>query len=138
MDVEYQSMQPTLVYINGAYWGIQNFREQYNPSYFERLYGVDEKEIELLKSPRYFTEIDEGNDIHYNAAYDFMANNDLGLEQNFDYIKTQLEIDNFLDYWISMLYMSNSDWPANNVQILAPWKRRWKMAVHVCRYRYHD
>ena len=128
MDVEYQSMQPTLVYINGAYWGIQNFREQYNPSYFERLFGVDKKEIELLKSPRYFTEIDEGNDIHYNAAYDFMANNDLGLEQNFDYIKTQLEIDNFLDYWISMLYMSNSDWPANNVQIWRPGNEdgRWR------------
>ncbi len=129
MDVEYQSMQPTLVYINGEYWGIQNFREQYNPNYLNRLYGVDKKEIELLKRPRYLTEIAEGDDIHYNAVYDFMAENDLGAAQNFDYVKTQFEIDNFLDYWISMLYMSNSDWPANNLQL-------WRPANENGRWRY--
>ncbi len=128
MDVEYQSMQPTLVYINGEYWGIQNFREQYNPNYLERLHGVDKKEIELLKKPRYLTEIDEGDDIHYNAAYDFMDANDLSLDANFEYIKTQFEIDNFLDYWISNLYMSNSDWPANNLQLWRPGNEngRWR------------
>ena len=128
MDVEHQSIQPTLVYINGEYWGIQNFREQYNPNYLERLHGVNKKEIELLKRPRYLIEIDEGDDVHYNAAYDFMRDNDLSVESNFDYIKTQFEIDNFLDYWISMLYMSNSDWPANNLQLWRPGNEngRWR------------
>ena len=129
MDVEHQSMQPALVYINGAYWGIQNFRERYNTNYFERLDDeVDGKELDLLARPRYLTEIKEGDDIHYNAVYDFMADNDLGLESNFDYIKTQFEIDNFLDYWISMLYVSNSDWPANNLQLWRPGDEdgRWR------------
>ncbi len=120
MDVEYQSMQPTVVYINGAYWGIQNFRERYSIDYFERLYEVDKNEIELLARPRYLTEIKEGDDIHYNAAYDFMADNDLGLASNFDYIETQFDIDNVLDYWISNLYMCNGDWPANNLQLWRP------------------
>ena len=131
MDVEHQSMQPTLVYINGEYWGIQNFRERYNTNYFERLDDeVEGKEIDLLKNPRYLTLVDikEGDNIHYNALYDFMEDNDLGLEPNFEYIKTQFEIDNFLDYWISMLYVSNSDWPANNLQVWRPRNEdgRWR------------
>ncbi|GEM_PF-1387272 len=131
MDVEYQSMQPTLVYINGEYWGIQNFRERYDTDYFERLDDeVDGKEIDLLKNPRYLNLVDikEGDDILYNALYDFMEDNDLDLESNFNYIKTQFEIDNFLDYWISMLYISNSDWPANNLQVWRPRNEdgRWR------------
>ncbi len=128
MDVEHQSMQPTLVYINGEYWGIQNFREKYNTGYFKRLFDVDEKKMELLKKPRYLTEIGEGDDIHYNAVYDFMVDNDLSVEQNFDYIKTQFDINNVLDYWISNLYMSNADWPANNLQLWRPKQEdgRWR------------
>ncbi len=132
-DVEHQSMRPTLVYINGEYWGIQNFRELYSTDYFKTLYDVDEKEIDLLKRPRVETDIKEGDDIHYNNLYDFMAENDLNVDQNFDYVKTQFEIDNFLDYWISMLYISNADWPSNNVQL---WRPRQEDGMW--RYMYMD
>ncbi|MFT5386163.1 MAG: hypothetical protein ACI81W_003575, partial [Saprospiraceae bacterium] len=119
-DVEYQNFRPTLVYINGEYWGIQNFRDLYGGEYFDAFFDVKEEDLDLVKSPKLSNDVKEGSDEHYNNLYFFVDNNDLSVDQNYEYFKTQFDIENFLDYWISMTYMSSADWPANNVQIWRP------------------
>ncbi len=119
-DVEYQNFRPTLVYINGEYYGIQNFKDLYGGDYFDDFHDVKEEELDLIKSPRLKHDIKEGDDVHYNNLYSFVLNNDLSDPSNYEYFKTQFEIDNFIDYWIAMIYMSSSDWPANNIQLWRP------------------
>ena len=119
-DVEYQNYRPTLVYINGEYWGIQNFRDLYGGEYFDAFFDVKEEDLDLVKSPKLSNDVKEGSDSHYNNLYHFVENNALSNEQNYEYFKTQFDIENFLDYWISMTYMASADWPANNVQIWRP------------------
>ena len=119
-DVEYQSYRPTIVYINGEYFGIQNFRDQYSDEYFDGLFDVPEEELDLIENPRIFPEIKKGDDVHYQALYDFAVANDLSDPANYEYFKTQFDIENLIDYWISMMYISSSDWPANNRQLWRP------------------
>jgi len=119
-DVEYQNYRPALVYINGEYFGIQNFRDLYGNEYFENLFDVDKNELDLIKSPLLSNNVKEGDDNHYRALYAFVQNNDLSESDNYDYFKTQFDIKNFMDYWVSMVYMASSDWPANNLQVWRP------------------
>jgi CotH protein/GEVED domain-containing protein/chitobiase/beta-hexosaminidase-like protein/HYR domain-containing protein/lamin tail-like protein/type IX secretion system substrate protein len=132
-DVEYQNYRPTLVYINGEYWGIQNFRDLYGGEYFDAFFDVKEEDLDLIKSPKLENDVKEGSDEHYNNLYNFVENNNLSLDQNYEYFKTQFDIENFLDYWISMTYMASSDWPANNVQVWRPQTPEGKW-----RYMYAD
>ncbi|MFK8055845.1 MAG: lamin tail domain-containing protein [Saprospiraceae bacterium] len=132
-DVEYQSYRPTIVYINGEYFGIQNFRDLYGDEYFDGLFDVPEEELDLVKNPRIYTDIKKGSDVHYQALYDYVLANDLSDPASFDYFKTQFDIENLIDYWISMIYLSSSDWPANNLQIWRP-----KASDGKWRYMYAD
>ncbi len=119
-DVEYQSYRPTLVYINGEYYGIQNFRDLYGGEYFDAFFDVKETELDLIKSPRLSHDIKEGDDQHYQDLYEYVDQHDMSQAEHYQYVRTQLDIENFLDYWIAMIYMSSSDWPANNIQIWRP------------------
>ncbi len=119
-DVEYQNFKPTLVYINGEYFGIQNFKDLYGGDYFDAFHDVPEEELDLIKNPRLGHDVKEGTDVHYNNLFSFVENNDLSEDSNYEYFKTQFDINNLIDYWISMIYMSSSDWPANNLQIWRP------------------
>ncbi len=119
-EVEYQNYQPAVVYINGEYFGIQNFRDLYGNEYFENFFDVEENGLDLIKSPRLSNNVKEGDDNHYNELYNFVENNDLSIPTNYEYFQTQFDLESFMDYWVSMIYMSSSDWPANNLQIWRP------------------
>ncbi len=124
-DLEYQSYRPTVVYLNGAYWGIQNFREKYNEDYFDELYDLpsipgEDGKIDLVKNQEFLRIIKAGDDIHFQNMFNFISDNDLTESSNYEYIKTQLDVNNFINYWVSMLYIANNDWPANNKQIWRP------------------
>ncbi len=132
-EVEYQNYRPTLVYINGEYWGIQNFRDLYGGEYFDAHFDVKEDELDMIKSPRNANVIKEGDDIHYQNLYNYVESNDMSDRSNYEYFQTQFDIESFLDYWISMVYMASSDWPANNLQV---WRER--KATGKWRYMYLD
>lgn len=119
-DVEYQSYRPAVVYINGEYWGIMNFRNLYGGDYFDNFFDVKEENLDLVRTPRLSNIVKEGSDAHYNELFSFVTQNGLSDPANYEYFTTQLDINNFLDYWISMTYMSSGDWPANNVQVWRP------------------
>ena len=115
-DMTFQAYQPAVIYINDEYWGIQNFREFYSDEYFDYEKDIKEEDLQLIKNPSMGTqEIKEGDDVHYRDLYYFVETNDLSQQVNYDYIKSQIDIDNFINYWISMCYIAADDWPANNM-----------------------
>jgi hypothetical protein len=40
----------------------------------------------------------------------------MATNRNYDYIKTQMDVDNFIDYYVAQLYFANVDWPQNNIE----------------------
>lgn len=113
MDMGTQAYQPSAMFLNGEYWGIHNMRERYDKHYLEQTYGIDPENIDLLSGN---ASIDEGTAEHFVALRNFIQNNDLGNSANYDYIKTQMDIDNFIDYQIVNIYAANTDWPGNNIK----------------------
>ncbi len=118
MDFDTQAYRPSVVYINGEYWGIHNIRERYDKHYLERVYDVDPENIDLLTGNE---EVKEGDPHHLRAMRSYAADNDLSKTEHYEHMKTLLDIDHYLDYYTAQVYLGNTDWPQNNIDF---WRLR--------------
>lgn len=112
-----QAYQPTVVFLNGEYWGILNLREYLNSDYLERVYGVKEKELDLMD----INDADKGDNQHWRALLNYLNHHPLRASEHFSYVETQVDIDNFIDYMVANVYANNGDWPHNNTRY---WRKR--------------
>lgn len=120
MNIDYQSYQPCIVFLNGEYWGIHNIREKLNEHYIHSLHGVDPDNVDVLELNKGLKAV-EGDAIVYNEMMDFVEVNDLSLSANYEVMTNYVDIDEYIDYLIAEIYMANSDWPGNNIKA---WRRR--------------
>lgn len=116
--LETQAYQPTVTFVNGEYWGILNIRERYDKYYFKNVCGIGETELDLLEDD---LTAEEGDTVHYDSMATYLSNNSLAIQTNFDYIKTQMDVENMRDYYIANIYYDNTDWPGWNTVF---WRKR--------------
>jgi len=119
LDVDYQEYQPCIHYLNGEYWGILNIREKLNEDYLEANHGVDPDNVDILSGGYYFGVI-EGTDTHYIQMLQFISSNDMTDPDNYDYVATQMDVDEFINYLITEIYVKNTDWPLSNIKFWRP------------------
>jgi hypothetical protein len=112
LRMDTQAYRPIILFINGEYWGIHNLRERYDKHYLNRVYGVDENNIDYLEINA--GQASEGDRIHYNSTTSYLENNNMALKAHYDHARTLIDIENFIDYQISHIYIANTDWPGNN------------------------
>jgi LPXTG-motif cell wall-anchored protein len=128
VDVSKQAYRPSLVFINGMYWGIYNIREKINRHYLEYEFGVDKDNLDLIEHER---NVKVGSVAHYTKLQNFMANNDLSVEDNYDYVKTQMDVDNFMIYQIVQIFIDNQD-GGGNIKFWRPQTQsgRWRWILY--------
>lgn len=133
-NIDYQEFTPAVVFINGEYWGMQNIRERLNNYYVEQNHDdVDADNIDFLKNnhedtiysdncdPTYtINNVKHGDAIHYESMVDFLETNDLSIQSNYEHAKTLIDIDEFINYCIVNIFVSNDDWPNNNTRYWRP------------------
>jgi hypothetical protein len=107
--IETMAYQPTITFVNGEYWGILNLRERFDEYYFKNVCGIEKIDLDFMENDQVGL---PGS--HYNAMYNFLNSNSLAISANFDYIKTQMDVDNMRDYYITNIYYDNTDWPHYN------------------------
>ena len=117
MDVDYQANQPVVLFVNGQYWGVSFLRERFDKSYFKHNNGVKEK-IDFLELNG---EIKKGDATDYNNLIAYIASHDLANSSAYKYVTDRVDINNYLNYMVSEIYMGNLDWPNNNVRY---WKEK--------------
>ncbi|MBE0637672.1 MAG: lamin tail domain-containing protein [Bacteroidales bacterium] len=118
-----QDYQPSVVYLNGEYWGIHNLREKIDEDFLFENFALDSDEVDLLEKNNL---IIEGDNTDFIALYDFIISNDLGDENNFNVVTEQLEITNVIDYFVVELFIINTDWPQNNVKYWKQGDGKWQ------------
>jgi len=114
-DVDYQDYQPALLFVNGTYFGIQNIREKADKHYPENNYGFTDSEIDMLRGygGAKLSEVIAGDDAHYLSIDEYIANNDISIPENYAYVKNNIDIECFMDYLITQLYIANLDFMTN-------------------------
>jgi hypothetical protein len=131
MDLAYQEYRPSVLFINGQYWGIHNIREKMDDHYLKSHYGIDTSNIDLIEISKNVRAAN-GDAVAYNEMINFLSTRNMALQQNYDYIKTKVDIDNFIDYHIAEIYSANGDYPGSNVKL---WRERtstgkWRWMVY--------
>ncbi|MCV6630709.1 MAG: CotH kinase family protein [Flavobacteriaceae bacterium] len=133
--VDYQAYRPSVLYLNGQYWGIYNMREMITPHHFKYHYDVDDDTVDLLEGSEVNPEADDGSSSDYlSVVVDYLNNNDLSVDTNYNQFGNLIEIDSYIDYIIINTYVHKTDWPLENVKW---WRdktssnhRKWRWVVH--------
>ena len=113
MDIDYQAYQPVIVYLNGKFWGLYNMREKTNQFYPEHNHGIDPDAVDLIEG---ISKTAHGDGRTYLELLDFASGNDLRIQSNYEYVKTQMDITEFMNYYITELFVCNHDWLHQNIK----------------------
>jgi len=119
LNVDTQASRPCIAFVNGEFWGIYNIRERYDDHYFANHYDIDKDNVAVLEiaSNNSTPEVNEGDEsdlAFYNEMRDFFDSSSLTSDENYKKAQEYLDIDNFIDYYITNIYSGNTDWPGNN------------------------
>ncbi|MDG2124850.1 MAG: CotH kinase family protein, partial [Verrucomicrobiales bacterium] len=116
-SLDTQGYRPTVLYVNGDYWGIYNIREKFTEHYLESTHDVSKDEVDLIES---YGSANSGSSTVYNRMRDFINRRSMNDAANYQTVAEQyLEIDNFIDYHLAVIYGQNFD--IGNIKC---WRRR--------------
>ena len=128
--LDHQAYRPSILYINGEYWGIHNIREKVNEDFLAANHnGVDPDELDQLEASG---DILEGDNQDYIEIINFIENNSLSDNGNYNHIADLIDIENFIDYYVVQIFIGNTDWPGNNVKFWKPHidGSKWKWILY--------
>lgn len=130
LEIDTLASTPSLVFINGEFWGVYNIRERYSPEYVESHYGVNKDNVTLIESdygalvynsdaaaPYVDSSGIEGQAELFNQLYDYIMSHDMGDPSCYDYVTEQLDVASLIDLWVIRLYFCARDWPENNIKL---------------------
>jgi len=110
IDNSVQAYRPSVLYLNGEYWGIYNLREKLDQQYFSLHYNTSASDLDHLE---YNGTIIEGDNTDYLSLIDLASTLDLSEPSNYNLIASQIDINNLMDFVITQSYISNSSWSHN-------------------------
>jgi uncharacterized repeat protein (TIGR02543 family) len=114
MHVETQYFRPSILFINGEYWGIHNIRDKYDEHYFFAKYGLAENEFTVLENNAQFKWGEASGKAHYDNMFAFVGANSLQNAAHYNQVKEMIDIESFIDYQLTHIFVKNTDWPGNN------------------------
>ena len=107
MDIDAQSYQPCVVFINGKYEGIYNIRERMNKDYIRSNYKI-KNGIDLIEHDEYYDSVKSGNIDGWYELIDFIRTNDIKKSNIYRKAVSKLDIDEFINHLIVESFFANS------------------------------
>jgi len=105
-NLKVQAYKPVILYINGRYWGVYNIREKVDEDFIGNNFNVDGEKSNIVRIDNNVT---SGTANDYRHVVNYLTSHDMSISSNYEYIKTKLNIDSFVDYWVAENWVSNND-----------------------------
>ena len=121
--LDYQAYRPAVTYVNGEYWGFYNMREKVNEHFLASKYNLNPSDVDLLEGGGTLI---HGDNQDYLDLMDYVRDNDLDSENNYQFVANQMDIENYIIYQIAQIYFDNTDWPGNNLKFWRPKDGKWR------------
>jgi len=118
MDIDYQAYRPSIVFLNGVYWGIHNIREFIGDDYIEDNHGFDKANLDLIS--QLAMDVKEGDSKNYTELLTFIKSNDMTNADNFAWVKDRIDVQEYINYNVAEIFFANNDWPAGNIKYWRP------------------
>ncbi len=131
MKLDYQNYRPSILFLNGQYWGIHNIREKINEHFLYYHHGIDKDNIDVVEIGKGVSG-NNGDLVAYNQMINFLSTKNMADPVNYDSIKSIVDIDEYIDYQVAQIYSANGDWPGSNMKL---WRERkpgskWRWIVY--------
>jgi hypothetical protein len=110
MSNDTQAYRPSVLYLNGAYWGLYNLREKLDERYFTLHHEVDPANLDHLESDG---RVIWGDSTEFMAMLQFADAADLTLAANYDAVAAQIDVENLMDFVIAQSFLGNTSWGHN-------------------------
>ena len=105
-DIAVTGYQPCVLFLEGEYWGLYTIRTIVDANYIEQRYGVKGKEI--------VTHTGNSFNSSFLNFYEYATSTNLAVAENYEQIKTMMDVDNFIDYICFNIYLGNSAFHPEN------------------------
>jgi CotH kinase protein/Chitobiase/beta-hexosaminidase C-terminal domain/Lamin Tail Domain len=113
MKLDVRAAERMIVFLNGEYWGVYGLREYPDDAdYTEEYYNQGKYDIQILETwgdtwaeyggEQAFTD--------WRELQNFILNNDMSVQANYDRVKDELNVVSLCDYFITGLNFVASDW----------------------------
>ncbi len=110
--------RPSIVFINGVYYGIHNVRQRWDETWFAEQYHLAADKIDHLLyghvgGPTTTLGVDKGSTSDWLDLLTLIDTADLAVQTNWDYVEAHIDMDSFMDFVISESYGNNTSWHHN-------------------------
>jgi hypothetical protein len=118
MKVDTSDYRPSVVFINGSYWGIHDIRPRWDDKWFFEHKRVNPDDVDHLlyghvDSTAVSLGIEGGNADDWLDLLAFLNGNDLTLPANYAFAESRIDIDSFIDFVVAESYAINISWEHN-------------------------
>ena len=134
LHLDERTNESCIVYLNGQYWGVYEYREKVDDIDFtEEYYDQPRHFVDFLKTwGGTWEEYGSGTD--WYDLVNFCTTQDLTVQANYDYVVTQMNPMSLIDYFVLNSYIVTMDWLNWNT---AWWRgrhpdgdaKRWRYAL---------
>ncbi len=129
--VDYQRSRQVVVFYNGSYFGIHDMRERLNEHFVETNYGIDSKEVDMVKHVEDEVTASGGTTVAYENLLDAIHSGTFTGSNNKAYaaVSSMMDMSSFAQYMAAEIYIHNGDWPNNNVRAWRTADQPFKFAI---------
>jgi len=100
--VAMQAYEPVLLFLNGKYWGLYNLMERKGTDFIENNFGY--KDIDIMTGE--YERVVKGNSKKYDELIKFILDNPVLDDSTYSHLRTIMNIECYIDYWIYEVYSS--------------------------------
>ena len=110
-----QGFRPCASYLNGAYYGLINIQEKMDEMYCAKTYGVPLSDIDFFENDGTSGDelLDHGTADGWNELLAFLGANSLALPANYEHVKSQVDLEDLVDYVAGQLFADDTAWAHN-------------------------
>ena len=107
INILYQAYRPTVLYLNGEYWGVYFMKEKRN-RFFVAQHENTENNVDLAIG-KGFKQRSYGDNSDWVSLYEYATSHDLSASDAYNYVAERMDVDSFMDYMIAEIYNGNTD-----------------------------
>lgn len=102
LGLDYQNNRPVVLYLNGEFWGLYYIREKANENFIGAHQNCDPDTVQIAA----------GNGLtnpDYKELMNYVKSHDLSIKENYEYVCSLVDVDNYIDYIIAEMIIANTD-----------------------------
>lgn len=116
-----QKYKPVVVYLNGEYFGLHYVREKINEHYIAGNFNCEPDEVVIAQQAGTTSS-------SYLSLISYIKKYDLSKQEHYEYVCSKIDIDNYIDYLCTQIFISNSD--LGNVKFFKIGDGKWTWILY--------